>query len=128
MMNELENLRRAASLIEEMTQGRQTFRSGIGGAYIATAEDADLGMQMRVNTGDAPEHYHVTFSAYSRRMGAEMDSGGLRTLMTEAGQMYALLMALEMQDYHPSAEELHRFADDIEQKEQQTDPMMGQTF
>jgi hypothetical protein len=110
-----------------MTQGQQTFRSGIGGACIVTAEDADLGMQMRVNASDAPEHYRVTFSAYSRRMGTEMDSGGLRALMTEAGQMYALLMALEMQDFHPSAEELHQFSADIERK-QQTGPMMGQTF
>lgn len=126
-MSELEKLKNAASLVEEMTQGRQTFHSGIGGAYIVTAEDADLGMQMRVNAGDGPEHYRVTFSAYSRRMGAEMDSGGLRALMTEAGQMYALLMALEMQDLHPSAEELHQFSADIEQK-QQTGLTMGQTF
>ena len=126
-VTELEKLEKAAALIEEMTGGRQTFQAGIGGAYIVAAEDADLGMQMRVKSSDVPEHFRITFSAYSRKMGDGMDSGRLRSLMTEAGQMYALLMALEMQDFHPSTGELHQFAEGIEQK-QETGPVMGQTF
>ncbi|MDD3229967.1 MAG: DUF4240 domain-containing protein [Oscillospiraceae bacterium] len=126
-MTELEKLEKAAALIEEMTGGRQTFRAGIGGAYIVAAEDADLGMQMRVKSSDVPDHFRIAFTAYSRKMGGEMASGGLRSLMTEAGQMYALLMALEMQDFHPSSGELHQFAEGIEQK-QETGPVMGQTF
>ena len=50
-MTEIQKLQNAAALIEEMTEGRQTLRTGIGGGYIANTDNANFGMQMRVRSG-----------------------------------------------------------------------------
>jgi hypothetical protein len=127
MVTELENLRQAASLIEEMTQGRQTFRSGIGGAYITANTSANFKLFMDVNPGDSPDCCRVTFHANPKTTGAGMDCARLSDFLTEANQLYALLLALEMQDFQPSFTEFQQFSAEIERK-QQIGPMMGQTF
>lgn len=127
-MNELEKLQNAAALMEEMTDGRQTLVTGIGGGYIRTADDASFGLQMRVRTDFEQGRYQITFDAYSRRMGADMDSAALQKLMEEAGQLHALMRLLELQSFQPSAQEYQRFLAGIEPREQETAPMMEQTF
>lgn len=124
---ELEKLKSAATLIDTMTQGRQTFKSGIGGAYISAAETTCFKLMMDVATDGRPEHCHVTFSAQPKTTGIGMDCDALRDMLTEANQLYALLLALEMQDYQPSITEFLQFSEAIE-KEQQNGPIMGQTF
>ena len=55
----------------------------------------------------------MTFSAQLRRMGADMTSEGLRTLLSEVGQTYALLAALESRSYTPTTEDLTAFREDL---------------
>ena len=127
MMTELEKLENAASLIEEMPQGRQTFRSSIGGAYISADDTANFKLFMDVDPGDSPDRCRITFRINPKTTGSGLDCARLRDLLTEANQLYALLLALEMQDFQPSLTEFQQFSAGIEQKHQ-TGPMMGQTF
>lgn len=127
-MTEIQKLQNAAALIEEMTEGRQTLRTGIGGGYIANTDDANFGMQMRVRSGADYEHYQITFDTFVRQMGVTMDSGEVKALVEEASQMQALLTALEMQEFQPSTLEFQQFVTGIQEQEQQNSLTMGQTF
>lgn len=127
-MTEIQKLQNAAALIEEMTEGRQTLRTGIGGGYIANTDDANFGMQMRVRSGADYEHYQITFDTFVRQMGVTMDSGAVKALVEEASQMQALLTALEMQEFQPSTLEFQQFVTGIQEQEQQNSLTMGQTF
>lgn len=127
-MNEVEKLQNAAALIEEITQGRQTLRTGIGGGYITNSDDANFGIQMRVHSGADYEHYRITFDAFIRQMGVTMDSGALKALVEEASQIHALLAALELQEFQPSLMQFQQFLIGVEQQEQQNSLTMGQTF
>mgnify|MGYP000941339536 CR=1 FL=1 len=124
---ELEKLKSAAALIETMTQGRQTMKSCIGGAYISASDDTNFEILMDISTDDSPDDYRITFSSRSRMMGTEMDSNRLRELMAEMNQVYALLLALEMQEFQPSIPEFQEFCEELKQQEQ-TGPVMGQAF
>lgn len=128
MTNEIEKLQNAASLMEEMTGGRQTLVTGAGGGYIRTSDNAYFGLQMRVRPSFEQGRYEITFDAYSRRMGADMDSAALMGLMEEAGQLHALMTVLDMQSFQPNAQEYQAFLAGIEPQEQETAPMMEQTF
>ncbi len=127
-MTEIQKLQNAAALIEEMTEGRQTLRTGIGGGYIANTDNANFGMQMRVRSGVDYEHYRITFDAFVRQMGVTMDSGSVKDLVKEAGPIEALLTALEMQEFQPSLMQFQQFLAGVEQQEQQSSLTMGQTF
>lgn len=113
-MTELEKLQKAAKLIEEMSQGRlQVCPSVVGQVYIRPQNEAYLGLAMRIDSIPGQPHYRVTFSAQLRRMGADMASEGLRTLLSEVGQTYALLTALESRNYTPTTEDLTAFREDL---------------
>lgn len=124
---ELEKLKNAAALIETMTQGRQTMKSCIGGAYISASDDSNFEILMDISTDDSPDDYRITFSSCAKMPDTEMDSNRLRELMTETNQIYALLLALEMQEFRPSIPEFQEFCEELKQQEQ-TGPVMGQTF
>ena len=99
-LTELEKLQQAAQLIEEMSQGRLLVRPSVAGlVYIRPQEDSNLGMDMRINSIPGQPRYRVTFAVQLRRMGTDMDADGLRTLLIEVGQLYALLAALEARSY-----------------------------
>ena len=107
VVSELDKLREAAKLIEEMSQGRlQVCPSVVGQVYIRPENEAYLGLDMRINSIPGQLRYRVTFSSQMRRMGADMTSEGLRTLLSEVGQTYALLTALESRSYTPTTEDL----------------------
>ena len=92
--NELEKLQKAALLIEEMSTGRlKVCPSTVGHVYIRPESDAYIGLQMQITPESTPGRYAVTFTAFPRRMGLELDASGLRRLMTEVNQSYALLTA-----------------------------------
>lgn len=113
-LTELEKLQKAAKLIEEMSQGRlQVCPSVVGQVYIRPQNEAYLGLAMRIDSIPGQPHYRVTFSAQLRRMGADMTSEGLRTLLSEVGQTYALLTALESRNYTPTTEDLTAFREDL---------------
>lgn len=127
-MNEVEKLQNAATMIEVITQGRQILRTGNGGGYIANSDDANFGMQMRVRTGKDYDHYKITFDAFVRQMGVTMDHSSVRALMEEAGQIHALLTALEMQEFQPSLMQFQQFLTGVELQEQQNSLTVRQTF
>lgn len=103
-LTELEKLQKAAKLIEEMSQGRlQVCPSVVGQTYIRPQNEAYLGLAMRIDSIPGQPHYRVTFSAQLRRMGADMTSEGLRTLLT----------ALESRSYTPTTEDLTAFREDL---------------
>lgn len=113
-LTELEKLQKAAKLIEEMSQGRlQVCPSVVGQVYIRPQNEAYLGLAMQIDSIPGQPHYRVTFSAQLRRMGADMTSEGLRTLLSEVGQTYALLAALESRSYTPTTEDLTAFREDL---------------
>ena len=125
---ELEKLQRAAQLIEEMSQGRlQVLPSVVGHVYVRPKDDAYLGLDLHLNAIPNQERYQVQFSAYVRRMGAWLDAKGLHALLTEVGQTYALLTALERQKFCPSPEDLAVFREQLtaQQVQEQFSPVMG---
>lgn len=114
VVSELDKLREAAKLIEEMSQGRlQVCPSVVGQVYIRPENEAYLGLDMRINSIPGQLRYRVTFSSQMRRMGADMTSEGLRTLLSEVGQTYALLTALESRSYTPTTEDLIAFREEL---------------
>ncbi len=119
-LTELEKLQQAAQLIEEMSQGRLLVRPSVAGlVYIRPQEDSNLGMDMRINSIPGQPRYRVTFAVQLRRMGTDMDADGLRTLLIEVGQLYALLAALEARSYTPTLEDLTAFRDGLTAQQEQ---------
>lgn len=99
-LSELEKLQQAAQLIEEMSQGRlQVCPSVVGQVYIRPQHDSNLGMDMRIDSIPGQPHYRITFTVQLRRMGTDMVADDLRALLSEVGQTYALMAALEARRY-----------------------------
>ncbi len=130
VVSELDKLREAAKLIEEMSQGRlQVCPSVVGQVYIRPENEAYLGLDMRINSIPGQLRYRVTFSSQMRRMGADMTSEGLRTLLSEVGQTYALLTALESRSYTPTTEGLTAFREELlAEQEAKSFPTLSQTI
>lgn len=130
VVSELDKLREAAKLIEEMSQGRlQVCPSVVGQVYIRPENEAYLGLDMRINSIPGQLRYRVTFSSQMRRMGADMTSEGLRTLLSEVGQTYALLTALESRSYTPTIEDLTAFREELlAEQEAKSFPTLSQTI
>ena len=130
VVSELDKLREAAKLIEEMSQGRlQVCPSVVGQVYIRPENEAYLGLDMRINSIPGQLRYRVTFSSQMRRMGADMTSEGLRTLLSEVGQTYALLTALESRSYTPTTEYLTAFREELlAEQEAKSFPTLSQTI
>lgn len=130
VVSELDKLREAAKLIEEMSQGRlQVCPSVVGQVYIRPENEAYLGLDMRINSIPGQLRYRVTFSSQMRRMGADMTSEGLRTLLSEVGQTYALLTALESRSYTPTTEDLTAFQEELlAEQEAKSFPTLSQTI
>lgn len=105
-LSELEKLQQAAQLIEEMSQGRlQVCPSVVGQVYIRPQHDSNLGMDMRIDSIPGQPHYRITFTVQLRRMGTDMVADDLRALLSEVGQTYALMAALEARRYPDARKE-----------------------
>ena len=84
---------------------------------------------MRINSIPGQLRYRVTFSSQMRRMGADMTSEGLRALLSEVGQTYALLTALESRSYTPTTEDLTAFREELlAEQEARSFPILSQTI
>lgn len=122
-MTELEKLKSAADMIRELTDGRLRMCAGsLGTPYIQPSDDSNIGMDMVLQSDFENQRYNVTFEARIRRMGVTMDSAGLRALQGEVHDAYALLMALEMREFHPTAEDLQALREHLLQQQEQTAP------
>lgn len=132
----LEKLKNAAHLIESMTGSR--FKSYNGGSFIypESSNDAYLAINMRRETDFKANLYRIHFDANIQTTGSHpMRSTELMHLQREVGVAHALLLALEMETYSLTPEEMQAFDDFIREQEElretqeQTDaPIMGQTF
>lgn len=110
-LSELDKLKTAALLIEEMTHGRLQFRPGVlDHIYIHPTDDTCIGMEVRMRPDLDSKRYAVTFDANIRRMGGSLDSASLRNLLGEVNEVYVLIMALEMRKFRPSQQ------DEVERK------------
>ena len=129
-MTEYEKLVNAADLIHELSGGKLSLRpSVVGQVYVAASDDAYIGMDL-IETHDMEnQRFDLSFYAYVRRMGSHLDSGGLREIQSEVHNAYALLTALELQDFHPTQEDMQDLREHLlrqeEQTQQQTGPVMG---
>ena len=113
-LSELEKLQQAAQLIEEMSQDRlQVCPSVVGQVYIRPQHDSNLGMDMRIDSIPGQPHYRITFTVQLRRMGTDMVADDLRALLSEVGQTYALMAALEARRYTQTGEDLTAFRDGL---------------
>ena len=129
-ITELEKLQQAAQLIEEMSQGRLQIRPSVAGlVYIRPQDVSNLGMDMRIDSIPGQPRYRITCAAQLRRMGTDMDADGLRVLLSEVGQLYALLAALEARSYTPTMEDLTAFRDGLTAQQERLDiPAFSQTI
>ena len=119
-LSELEKLQQAAQLIEEMSQGRLLVcPSVVGQVYIRPQHNSNLGMDMRIDSIPGQPHYRITFTAQLRRMGTDMVADDLRALLSEVGQTYALMTALEARRYTPTGEDLTAFRDGLAAQQEQ---------
>lgn len=105
---EVAKLKRMAELVSVMTAGRQTVLSDES-CYIRNADNANLGLQLSLSPLDKHGRYKITFYAFIRTVSADLNAARLTQWLAEAGQMHALLAALEAQDFHPTIEELSAF-------------------
>ena len=121
-LTELEKLQQAAQLIEEMSQGRlQVCPSAVGQVYIRVQDGSNLGMDMRIDSIPGQPHYRITFTTQLRRMGTDMVADDLRVLLSEVGQTYALMAALEARSYIPTREDLTAFREELAARQEQPD-------
>jgi hypothetical protein len=116
-MNGYEQLREAARLIEEMTCSR--FKHSIGSPFVCPGRDEYLAINMHRTDDYAAKVYRIHFDASLQTMGRPMDASDLRRLQQEIGTKWALLSALEMNDYALTPEEMQEFNDFIHQREEQ---------
>lgn len=77
---------------------------------------------MRIDSIPGQPRYRITFAAQLRRMGTDMNADGLRVLLYEVGQTYALLAALESRSYTPMLEDLTAFRDGLAAQQEQGKP------
>jgi len=116
-MTELEKLKEAACLIEDMTGCR--FKYNMGGSFIYPDRDVYLALNMRKEPDYNAKLYRIHFDASLQTMGKPMDAAALDVLRIEVGRTNALLIALETIDYNLTPEEMQEFDDFIFQREEQ---------
>ena len=132
-MTELDKLKQAAELIRSVSEGRLELRpSVVGHVYVHPEDDAYIGMELVEKYDAADQRLEVSFQAFVRRMATYMDADGLRALQGEVHNAYALLTALEMQDFRPTQEDMMALREHLAQQQewehaapQQTGPVMG---
>ena len=128
-MSELNKLKEAAHLIEDMTGCR--FKSSVGGAFIYPDRDEYLAVNMRKEGDYNANLYRIHFDVHLQTMGKPMTSAALEQLQCEVGQAHALLTALEMREYALTPEEMQEFNGYVrdlerlrEEQEQSDGPVM----
>ena len=122
-MTELEKLKRADTLIRDMSEGRLQLAISFGNHfYVRPKDDTYIGMAM-MTRGNVQQMcliiyaqwtantYTVTFDAHVRRMGTPMTAVDLGKLATEVLQTQALLAALEIYRFQPTQKDMDQFHD-----------------
>lgn len=78
-----------------------------------TPQAAQIGQKMLDDRLGVITEYRITFTVQLRRMGTDMVADDLRALLSEVGQTYALMAALEARRYTPTGEDLTAFRDGL---------------
>lgn len=127
-MTELERLKRADSLIQDMTEGRLCIcTSSIGNSvYIHPEDEAYIGLDMIIKSNFEKACFDITFAGNIRRMGSTMSSKDLWHLHREVQQAQALLTALELTKFQPTQKDIALFREYLLQKQEQAPSEMQQ--
>lgn len=119
-MTELEKLKTAADLIRDTSLGKlELCPSDVGYGYIRASDDAYIAMNMVMRSNMVQGNVDVTFNAYVRRMGSEMNAKDLNALQQEVQQAYALIQALEVMRFQPTLDDLSVFHSYLKQEQAQ---------
>ena len=111
-MTELDKLKTAAELIQNMTDGRLQVATSIGNhIFVRPKDDAYIGLDMMIRGNYHRNCYEISFDANVRRMGTPMMAADLGKLATEVQQAQSLLTALEMYRFQPTQKDMERFHD-----------------
>lgn len=109
-MTELEKLKTASELIQDMTDGRLQVATSIGNhIFVRPRDDAYIGLNMMIRGNYHQNCYEISFDANVRRMGTPMTATDLGKLATEVQQAQALLTALEMYRFQPTQKDMEQF-------------------
>jgi len=124
-VTELEKLKRTASVIRDMTEGRLEMHAAFGNhVFIRPREDAYVGMDMIIRGNYEQKCYDISFQANVRRMGTPMTSKDLALLHREVQQAQALLTALEMTKLQPTQKDMEAMYQHLQgQAMEQTEPV-----
>ena len=121
-MTELEKLKTVADLIRDISHGKLEIRPSIGNnVFIHASDDAYIGMDMVMKNNYSKACVDITFQGFVRRMGTPMSGKELGKLQEEVQQAHALLLALEIPQFHPTLEDLAAFHDYLQEQQMQKD-------
>ena len=113
-MTELEKLKTVADLIRDISHGKLEIRPSIGNnVFIHSSDDAYIGMEMVMKSNYSKKYVDITFHGFVRRMGTPMSGNDMEQLKTEVQQVHALLLALEIPQFHPTLKDLSAFHDHL---------------
>lgn len=113
-MTELEKLKTVADLIRDISHGKLEIRPSIGNnVFIHASDDAYIGMEMVMKSNYSKKYVDITFRGFVRRMGTPMSGNDMEQLQTEVQQVHALLLALEIPQFHPKLKDLSAFHDHL---------------
>ena len=116
-MNRLNEMKKAALLIEEMTGSR--FKHSMGGVFIYPDRNEYFAVNMRKEVDFNARFYRIHFDVNLQTMGQPMDAAELLKLQQEIGTKWALLTALEIEQYALTPEEMQEFDGFVREREEQ---------
>lgn len=120
-MTELEKLKTVADLIQEISHGKLEIRPSIGNnVFIHASDDAYIGMEMVMKNNYPKKYVDITFRGFVRRMGTPMSGKDMEQLQMEVQQVHALILALEIPQFHPTMEDLSAFHDYLQEQQMQS--------
>ena len=128
-MTELEKLKTVADLIQDISHGKLEIRPSIGNnVFIHASDNAYIGMEMVMKSNYSKKYVDITFQGFVRRMGTPMSGKDMEQLLEEVQQAHALVLALEIPQFHPTLEDLSAFHDYLQEQQMQSQKAEEQTM
>ena len=128
-MTELEKLKTVADLIRDISHGKLELRPSIGNnVFIHASDDAYIGMEMVMKKNYPKKCVDITFRGFVRRMGTPISGKDMEHLLEEVQQAHALVLALEIPQFHPTLEDLSAFHDYLQEQQMQSQEAEEQTM
>ena len=128
-MTELEKLKTVADLIRDISHGKLEIRPSKGNnVFIHASDDAYIGMEMVMKNNYPKKYVDITFQGFVRRIGTPMSGKEMEQLLEEVQQAHALVLALEIPQFHPTLEELSAFYNYLQEQQMQSQETEEQTM